>query len=374
MSSTYTSKYIIPGRRAGPIKQIINYKKCDTINSESNEYTPTQPFIITSGSPSIDYSNGYYTITFLDNGGIKFLVPLTSEGNDFNALVVGGGGGGGQSGNSFGTSLQSGAGGGAGGGVIYNSISLLENLNYNVIVGQGGNPHGQGSPSSFSNIIANGGNVGQDATNVQGGNPGIGQNGGGSGGYGGSYGSSSPFGPVVPKTPATNGNNGTAITINSITNYYGGGGGGGSYQFQGGSASGGLGGGGGGGGISNIGKPNTGGGGGGGNGNPFIITQGGVGGSGIVILHFKYSPTKITTNNTGCKVCVCPSPINSKIVKNSNPDVIPGSTQRERVVNAIRYSSGRVVFGNAPYNSNGDTLLGRLQGQPLPKFLSMNRF
>jgi hypothetical protein len=83
---------------------------------------------------------------------------------------------------------------------------------------------------------------------------------------------------------------------------------------------------------------------------------------------------KFTSESNSQKSCVCPSPINSKIVKNSNPDVIPGSTQRERVVNAIRYSSGRVVFGNAPYNSNGDTLLGRLQGQPLPKFLSMNRF
>jgi len=130
--------------------------------------------------------------------------------------------------------------------------------------------------------------------------------------------------------------------------------------------------------IPNAGAPNTGGGG-GGNGDPTSLSAGGRGGSGIVILYFKYTATNsttktTTTTSTACKVCVCPSPINSKIVKNSNPDVIPGSTQRERVVNAIRYSSGRVVFGNAPYNSNGDTLLGRLQGQPLPKFLSMNRF
>jgi hypothetical protein len=83
---------------------------------------------------------------------------------------------------------------------------------------------------------------------------------------------------------------------------------------------------------------------------------------------------KIASDDNQKKSCYCTSPINSKIVKNSNPDVIPGSTQRERVVNAIRYSSGRVVFGNAPYNSNGDTLLGRLQGQPLSKFLSRNRF
>jgi hypothetical protein len=43
----------------------------------------------------------------------------------------------------------------------------------------------------------------------------------------------------------------------------------------------------------------------------------------------------------------CPSPINSKIVKNSNSDVIPGTTQRERAVNAIRFGrGGKVIFGN----------------------------
>ena len=366
MASTYTSKYIIPGRRAGPIKQIINYKT-------SNNYTPTTPFIITSGAPTVEYNNGYYTITFLDNGGITFLVPITSVDNDFNALVVGGGGGGGLSVYSPPTQPDlalGGGGGGAGGGVVYKSISVSENLNYNVLVGQGGSPHGEGSPSSFSNIIANGGNVGGTTTNTQGGNPGIGQNGGGSGGYGGNYGTSIPFGPIDPPIDAKDGNNGTAITINSITNYYGGGGGGGKYFLQEYTASGGLGGGGIGEYVFNEGQPNTGGGGGGGN--SLFNNEGGVGGSGIVILHFKYSPTLIST--TSYKTCICPSPINSKIVKNSNPDVIPASTQRERVVNAIRYSSGRVVFGNAPYNSNGDTLLGRLQGQPLSKFLSRNRF
>jgi len=50
--------------------------------------------------------------------------------------------------------------------------------------------------------------------------------------------------------------------------------------------------------------------------------------------------------------CVCPSPINNKIIVNSNPDVIPISTQANRAVNAIKYArGGRVVFGNAPYYS-----------------------
>jgi len=362
MASTYTSKYIIPGRRAGPIKQIINYKNCD--NVETTISTPLVPFIITSGSPTIDYSNGYYTITFLDNGGIKFLVPLTSGDNDFNALVVGGGGGGGQSSPFVGPYDGYGGGGGAGGGVIYNSISVLENLNYNVIVGQGGNPHGQGNSSSFSNIIANGGNVGKNATDQSYGKGGVGINGGGSGGNGGWY---YPF-------DADDGIDGTLVTIGLNSNYYGGGGGGGSYSGQPILSIGGQGGGGGA--YPNEGTPNTGGGGGGGNGNPVNVQPGGVGGSGIVILYFKYIPTNITTTtSSNCKICLCPSPINSKIVKNSNPDVIPGSTQRERAVNAIRYGrGGKVVFGNAAYQGEGDTLLGRLQGQPLPKFLSRNRF
>jgi hypothetical protein len=43
----------------------------------------------------------------------------------------------------------------------------------------------------------------------------------------------------------------------------------------------------------------------------------------------------------------CPSPINSKIIKNSSPYVIPGTTQKERAVNAIRCGrGGKVIFGN----------------------------
>ena len=68
-------------------------------------------------------------------------------------------------------------------------------------------------------------------------------------------------------------------------------------------------------------------------------------------------------NNNNITSCICPSPINSKIIKNSNPDVIPISTQKERQVNAIKYASGgRVVFGNPPYNSNGMSILGEVYG------------
>jgi len=345
MSSTYVSKFIIPGRRAGNIKQIINdvgYTKfTQTIVSN-----PVQPFIITSGNPTIDYSNNYYTITFLDNGGITFLLPLTNADNDFNALVVGGGGGGNASNSNF----INGGGGGAGGEVVYSSIDVIyQNINYNIVVGQGGAPTNNGNFSSFSTVVAYGGNTGTAASNSIGGNGGVGIKGGGSGGNGGTS---------VGIINATDGQNGTLVTINSIPTYYGGGGGGGSYDGQPSSAVGGLGGGGGGGFNSNIGTPNTGGGGGGGNGNGNSLRVGGPGGSGIVILYFKYIP--VYSFN---KPCICPSPINSKIIKNSNPDVIPASTQTARAVNAIKYArGGRVVFGNAAYNSNGDTLLGRLNG------------
>jgi hypothetical protein len=50
----------------------------------------------------------------------------------------------------------------------------------------------------------------------------------------------------------------------------------------------------------------------------------------------------------------CPSPINSKIIKNSNSDVIPVTTQREIAVNAIRYTrGGKIVFGNPLFLPNG---------------------
>ena len=68
--------------------------------------------------------------------------------------------------------------------------------------------------------------------------------------------------------------------------------------------------------------------------------------------------------NNNFTECACPSPINNKIIKNSNPDVIPASTQTARIVNAIKYArGGTTVYGNAAYNSSGDsTLLGRIEG------------
>ena len=64
--------------------------------------------------------------------------------------------------------------------------------------------------------------------------------------------------------------------------------------------------------------------------------------------------------------CVCPSPINNKVIVNSNPDVIPISTQTDRVVNAIKYArGGRVVYGNPPYNSSGVSLVSNIAEPPI---------
>lgn len=54
-SSTYTSRFIIPGRRAGNIKQIIsNVEKCDIVTTNTTLEIP-QPFIVTSGNPNVQY-------------------------------------------------------------------------------------------------------------------------------------------------------------------------------------------------------------------------------------------------------------------------------------------------------------------------------
>jgi len=67
-------------------------------------------------------------------------------------------------------------------------------------------------------------------------------------------------------------------------------------------------------------------------------------------------------------ICICHNEnINSKIVKNSNSDVIPLSTQVERTVSTIRYSNGgRVSYGNVIDGIlvKKAIFLGRSEGQP----------
>lgn len=242
-------------------------------------------------------------------------------------LVVAGGGGG--AGNC---TTCGGAGGGGGGGLLYNDKYTLSVGSTSVVIGAGGargavgsnSSTGQGSNggnSSFGSMIAIGGGGGRPQNGVAGG-------GGGSGG-GGSGGSSPAPGSGGAGTVGQ-GNNGGA----GVTSPYGGGGGGGaagvglggSYKHGGAGwvlgitgtmvGYGGGGGGGaynteapglataGGGNGNNIGgdangfsaTPNTGGGGGGANGY-YRGGQGGLGGSGVVIIAYK-TGTVVATGGT----------------------------------------------------------------------------
>ena len=333
-----------------------NHLSCQQFTSYQVEQPRIDPFAILYGSPSIIFENDYYYITFIDNGMIDFLLPISADVNDFHVLVVGGGGGGGDC--TPGPNFNSGGGGGAGGAVKLQNISVLQAI-YSITVGQGGQavtpsqPNStNGSNSIFSSVVASGGLKGSDASNT-GGLGGIGNNGGGSGGNGGTKSSS---------VQATNGSNGTSTVINLITTYYGGGGGGGSYRFQPSSSVGGLGGGGGGGFNLRDGLPNTGGGGAGRNGNGDGNNNGGQGGSGIVIIYFKYIKIFNTVFTSPIKKCF--QEINKKVANNSG-DVDQTLTQSQRAVNAIKYSTGgRVVYGNSGSTSNRLNFLGRTEGQP----------
>ena len=327
-----------------------NHLSCQQVTSYQVEQP--FPFTVLYGNPSIIFENDYYYITFIDNGLIDFLLPISADVNDFHVLVVGGGGGGGDCTPS--PNFNSGGGGGAGGAVKLQNMSVSRAI-YNITVGQGGQAvtptqsfSTNGSNSIFSTVVASGGLKGSDASNVVGGQGGIGNNGGGSGGNGGTKSSS---------VQATNGSNGTSTVINLITTYYGGGGGGGSYRFQPSSSVGGFGGGGGGGFNFRDGLPNTGGGGAGRNGDGVGNNNGGQGGSGIVIIYFKYIPTIIYT----IPVNKCVQDINKKVA-NSSGDGDQTLTQYQRAVNAIKYSTGgRTIFGT---NSNRINFMGRTEGQP----------
>jgi VCBS repeat-containing protein len=333
-----------------------NHLSCQQVTYYQIEQPRIDPFTILYGSPSIIFENDYYYITFIDNGMIDFILPISADVNDFHVLVVGGGGGGGDCTPS--PDFNSGGGGGAGGAVKLQNMSVSRAI-YNITIGQGGQAvtptqpfSTNGSNSIFSTVVASGGLKGSDATNI-GGQGGIGNNGGGSGGNGGTKSSS---------VQATNGSNGTSTVINLITTYYGGGGGGGSYRFQPSSSVGGLGGGGGGGFNFRDGLPNTGGGGAGRNGDGFGNNNGGQGGSGIVIIYFKYIPTFKTIYTSPVNKCV--QDINKKVA-NSSGDVDQTLTQSQRAVNAINYSTGgRTIFGIYGTNSNRLNFLGRTEGQP----------
>jgi len=249
-------------------------------------------------------------------------------------LVVGGGGGGGSH-----------VGGGGGGGGVYESLSYSVtpgNAN-TVTVGTGGT----GSVTTTTTCNATSATAGNSSvfasTTVAGGGngaswtwqwPGTGANGGGgsgstqyAGGIGSSYTGGSGFSNATTSGnygyPAAGGagaggaggsvstyyaGNGGAGKLSAITgNYYGGGGGGGFHSANAFAGTGGVGGGGNGNGYMNVtpakapsGTANTGGGG-GGSGAPCaaVYSEGGNGGSGIVVV--KYTVQKVTGLSSSAK-------------------------------------------------------------------------
>ena len=299
--------------------------------------TSDRAFSITVGSDALyisasggsEATSGDYKIhTFTGPG--TFTVSSTGNACGSNAvdyLVVAGGGGGG--------GCQGGGAGGAGGyrescGVGYTSSPRGSGVSqvpvtaqgYPITVGGGGagsspaaSPGNQGSNSSFSSVTSTGGGYGGRGggppASASGGPGGSGGGGGGRSNRAGGAGNSPPVSPaqgfnggnsksagsptidhggggggataVGGNSPGSAGGAGGAGATTGITgsnNTYGGGGGGGSENNNTGA------GGSGGGGSNSAGSANTGGGGGGRSGAP--VASGFAGGSGIVIIRYKF--------------------------------------------------------------------------------------
>jgi len=108
-------------------------------------------------------SPGYITEIFTNTtaGSNTWTVPANVT--SVSITVVGGGGGGGGS-----TETQSGGGGGGGGTTTVPNFTVTPGSTFNIIVGAGGTPQNNGSPSFFGSISAGGGFAGGTATSVGG--------------------------------------------------------------------------------------------------------------------------------------------------------------------------------------------------------------
>jgi len=268
-------------------------------------------------SGNYTYTGSYYIITFQNSNAYNqitssYNITFNQNINNLNYVIVGGGGGGGSDGPN--DKHNNGGGGGAGGCISSGSINVTCGNSYSINVGYGGKSQSSndldgiiGGTSSFASYSVNGGTGGKSYLN--GGTGGVGTSGGYSGGKGGIF---------SPSANATNGGNSTVkykIPPNQpdLSNnmfYFSGGGSGGSYNGESGTLFGGFGGGGAGGfstgynngfpyyGPNGIFYPagntsingliSTGGGGAGQNGKNSPGGNVGTGGSGIVVLYFKY--------------------------------------------------------------------------------------
>jgi len=279
---------------------------------------------VTATGGTITTCGNYKIHTFTGPGTFQVTQIATLPANNgVEYLVVAGGGGGGN--------FLGGGGGGAGGfRTNFPSAGIPVTVTtYPITVGGGGTvPAGKGNDSIFSTITSTGGGGGDANPGGSGGgsphreartgsgntppvSPSQGNNGGTAplpAGYAGAGGgghtqvgtdAGPAYGPISTQSGAPGGN-GTSSSISGSAVFYAGGGGGGGFQ-QSGSVSGGTGGQGGGGtgagapgpGTSTpatAGTTNRGGGGGGGGyrGNGDTYTPGQAGGSGIVVIRYKY--------------------------------------------------------------------------------------
>jgi hypothetical protein len=228
-------------------------------------------YMIATGGDLITTSGSYKVHTFTTVGTSSFVVSNLGSNPSVEYLAVGGGGGGG----------ADHGGGGGGGAFILSSYNITSSISYTVIIGQGGsggsnyNSGQAGGASVFNNITAAGGGLGI-----------------GSSGYttyfgaaGNSYAGAGGTNAYASSGAGSNGGNGGAGTTSNIsgTNLsYSSGGGGGPWGGSAGSAGGPEAGAGAGGAA----VANRGGGGGGGqtNNGPGVS-----GGSGIVIIKYRYT-------------------------------------------------------------------------------------
>ena len=263
-----------------------------------------RPIIATGGT--VTTSGGFKIHSFTSVGTTNFVLTSPSS-ITAQVLVVAGGGAGG---------YDDGGGGGAG-GVIYNAAFTITSGTYGVVVGNGGTSNGaNGENSVLSSLTAVGGGGGA----ISAGNGGNGGSGGGIGwgagngatpgsgtagqGFAGGGGTSGPnycagggggaggVGGTGSGITPGNGGFGVSRTIAGTTYNVGGGGGGGlaSQNSSGTNSTSSFGGGNGAGSGANAavaGSPNTGGGGGGANNSQ--ATNGGFGGTGIVIIAYRIS-------------------------------------------------------------------------------------
>jgi hypothetical protein len=325
---------IIKTNRASVVLQYIDSTKGWLYIVENNVGDLGPPYVSATGG-TITTSGDFKIHTFTSSGTFTVTTAGNATGsNTVDYLVVAGGAGG--------YDGVAGGGGGAGGhresfpNPATGGLSVTAQA-YPITVGSGGAGNTNGVSSVFSSITSAGGGAGGNylsngsaggsggggggtdgnaPSNTTGGagntppvSPPQGNNGGstpahptgtlgGSGGGGiGSVGSNAPTGPGTGAGSGAAGGNGTASSINASPVTRAGGGGGGNRSYDGpssGSGAGGAAGPGGGGkgggtdGTSTNGTANTGGGGGGKGFGSFSPNVVGTGGSGVVIIRYKY--------------------------------------------------------------------------------------